>query len=279
MKIPPLCGILIYMVVICTPVKWRVFFLYKFFMKGVVILLDYNPHYYNEDNQIGDRCFFDGKDVYLDFNADLKEFRLTPGKMDADYSPTPGGCAFNLFSADAEPMELSLEFYVGGPSPEAVQTNISGLLMAAKQCVIRREGDIFEYAAVLTGRDSEETGVEPYYLLSLEFSVIRRKPLVSHQIVDTAVIYNDGNTASGAKISISPEKAMDSFTVMGITIEDLEPGITYVIDGMEGRVTANGVNYFAHTDLIEFPKIQPGKNEIVMSAAVSVTVSFYPVFS
>ena len=72
---------------------------------------------------------------------------------------------------------------------------------------------------------------------------------------------------------------MKSVTVMGITVTELDPGITYVIDGIEGRVTANGVNYFGHTDLIDFPKIQPGGNRFEISENVPVTVSFYPVFS
>lgn len=243
------------------------------------MVVNYNPQYYNEDRQIGDRCFFDGKDVYIDFNADLKSFEVTPGKIDADYAPGTGSSGLDLYSVDADPMELTTEFYVGGPSPEAVQTNISNMLLAARQCVIRKEGDIFEYAAVLTDRDSEDTEVEPYYLLSLKFAVIRRKPLVTHQIQQTAVIYNEGNVASGARISLSPETEMDSVTVMGITVMDLEPGITYMIDGITGRVTANGINYFGHTDLIEFPKIQPGENEIEVSGSIPVTVSFYPVFS
>lgn len=242
-------------------------------------MLDYNPQYYNEDRQIGDKCFFDGKDVYIDFNADLKSFEVTPGKIDADYAPGTGSCELNLYSVDANLMELIADFYVGGPSSETVQTNISNMLLAAQQCVIRKGGDVFEYAAVLTDRDSEDTEVEPYYLLSLKFAVIRRKPLVTHQIQQTSVIYNEGNVASGIRISLSPETKMESVTVMGITVMDLEPGITYVIDGIAGRVTANGINYFGHTDLTEFPKIQPGENEIEVSEGIPVTVSFYPVFS
>lgn len=242
-------------------------------------MIDYNAQYYNEDKQVGDKCFFDESDVYIDCNADLKSFEISPGAIDPDFSPAAGVSNFNLFSIETDPAELVAEFYVGGPSCEATQTNISNLIRAARQCVVRKEGDIFEYAAVLIDRECENTEVEPYYLVSLKFAVIRRKPLVTQRITDSAVVYNDGNTASGMKISIFPDEEMESFTVAGVTIEDLSPGITYVIDGITGRVTANGINYFAHTDLIDFPKIQPGKNKIVMSEAIPVTVSFYPVFS
>ena len=241
--------------------------------------MDYDKNYYSEDRRVGDRCFFDERDTYLEFNADLKSFEISPGALNTDYAPQAGLNGFQLYHFECDPMLLDMEFYIGGPSYEAVQTNISQLLKTARQCVIRKEGDIFEYAGVLIDRASENTGVEPYYLLSLRFAVIRRKPRVTKQICGSATIYNEGNEESGVWISVTPESEMESITIMGITLEDLSPGVTYVIDGLAGRVTANGINYFAHTDIIDFPKMQPGKNEIVVSEEIPITVSFYPVFS
>ena len=241
--------------------------------------MDYNSAYYNEDQQVGERCFFDDKDVYVDFNADLKSFSFNPGELNTDFRVSVGVESLTLYQNDDDPAELILEFYVGGPSYEAVQTNISGLLLAAKECVIRKQGDIFEYAALLTDRKSEDTGVEPYYLVTCTFAAVRRKPLRVLSIESNAAIYNDGNQESGVRIVFVPKKDMSSFTIMGITIENLKKDISYAIDGISGKVTADGVNYFAHTDLINFPKVLPGKNEIVMSEPMSVTISFYPVFS
>ena len=241
--------------------------------------MDYNPRFFQEDRRVGEQCFFDDRDVYMAFNADLKSFELSPGAINTDFSPAAGGSEFLLFLSESDPGQLKMEFYVGGPSAEVVQTNIFNLLRAAKKCVIRKEGDVFEYAAVLIDRNSEDTQVEPYYLVTLQLAVVRRKPLVIKQILGNAIIYNEGNESSGAKISLSPAEEMGSFTIMGITIEDLSPGTTYVIDGITGRVTANGINYFAHTNIIDFPKIQPGKNEIEMSEDLSVMISYYPVFS
>lgn len=242
-------------------------------------MIDYNPAYYNEDSQVGESCFLDGKNAYIDFNADLKTFLVSPGDLTTDYSIAAGCSDFNLFQFEAKPMELLMEFYVGGSSYEATQTNISNLFLAAKQCVIRKEGDIFEYAAVLVERSSEDTEVEPYYLVICRFAVIRRKPMVERKLNQSSVIYNEGNTPSGMRIVIDPERVMETFTVADVTISDLAPGITYIIDGISGRVTANGVNYFAHTNIIDFPKIKPGKNEIKMSEDIPIVVSFYPVFS
>lgn len=240
---------------------------------------DYNPVYYNEDTQVGESCFLDEKNSYIDFNADLKTFLVRPGGMTTDYSVGSGRSDFNLFQSELDPMELMMEFYVGGPSYEATQTNLSNLFLAAKQCVIRKEGDIFEYPAVLIERSSEDTEVEPYYLVTCRFAAIRRKPLVERKLTQSSIVYNEGNVMSGLRIILEPESAIKEFTIAGITISDLSPGISYMIDGITGSVTANGVNYFAHTDIIDFPKIKPGKNEIKMSEDIPVIVSFYPVFS
>ena len=240
--------------------------------------MDYNANYYSEDRRVGEQCFFDEKDVYIDFNADLKNFLVTPGTITSDYGRSTGMCDLQAYHTYAEPLRLELVFYVGGPSAEATLTNVAGLMQAARQCVVRKEGDIYEYAAVLVDRNCEDTGVDPYQQVSLSFDAIRRRPLIRKRIEGTASIYNPGNQESGVKISIFPDQEMDMVTVMGITIESLKPGVVYVIDGISGRVTANGVNYFSHTNIIEFPKLAPGKNEIQVSTDVPVEIEYYPIY-
>ncbi len=245
----------------------------------MVQLIEYNPHYYNEDGQVGERCFLNSKDAYIEFNADLKSFQVMPGKAESDYTVAAGNCTMNLHHYETEPFELALEFYVGGASIEDTQTNISNLLLTAKDCIIRKGEDIFEYVAVMTDRESEETDIEPYHLVTCKFAAIRRKPMVRKVLDKTSVVYNDGNTASGLCISVTPMKEMQSLTVAGITITEMKPDITYVVDGISGSVTANGINYFAHTDIIDFPKIEPGRNVISLSEEVPVTITYYPVFA
>ena len=242
---------------------------------------DYNRNYYREDSRVGERCTIDGKDAYLEFNADLKEFVLSQGKLESDYRLSTGNSHFQIFHSSAEEKKLELEFYVGGPSQEAVQTNISNLLQALRQCGISRGSDVFEYAAVLVDNEVEETEVEPYYLVTCELAAVRRKPLVTCRITGTSSVYNDGNTASGVRIEFKAPVtgSIRGITVFGVTISPAKNGATYVIDGINGKVTENGVNCFQLTDLIDFPKIKPGMNEIEMSVSMDASVSFFPVFA
>ena len=131
---------------------------------------------------------------------------------------------------------------MGGPSYEATQTNISNLFPAAEQCIIRREDDILSDAAVLTEREVEDTEVEPYHLVSCTFAAVRRKPLSTIYTEKDIVIFNEGNTKSGARISFTATKACESFQVMGITLNGIQKEKRKrERNGMKGRVTADGI--------------------------------------
>ena len=114
--------------------------------------------------------------------------------------------------------------------------------------------------------------------MTLNFAAVCRLPLVSVPLTSTGSVYNQGNTPSGVRFEITPLKKLTSFTIAGITCKDLASNETFVVDGISGKVFSNEDNRFADTDLTEFPTIQPGNNQITMSAPANVTVSFYPLF-
>ena len=64
---------------------------------------------------------------------------------------------------------------------------------------------------------------------------------------------------------------------MGITIKNLTTNTTVTIDGINKTVMAGADNKWADTDLIDFPVLQPGKNEITMSSKQPVVISYYPI--
>ena len=68
---------------------------------------------------------------------------------------------FVEFDRTTEPKTATVEFYVGGASDESAQENISNLLLACKKCVLKRELHRFEYPALLTGKNIQESGVTP----------------------------------------------------------------------------------------------------------------------
>ena len=158
------------------------------------------------------------------------------------------------------------------------QENISNLLLASKNCVLKRELHRFEYPALLIGKNIQEAGVAPYYLVTIIFIIIQRLPLISTDITEPAIIYNEGNIPSGVRYILKPPIDISSFKINSIKVTNLHAGKHFIIDGITGKITENGNNRFADTDLIDFPKIFPGQNEITMSYNIPITVEYYPLF-
>ena len=81
----------------------------------------------------------------------------------------------------------------------------------------------------------ESSGAVSYTHLDVyKRQAVRRKPLSTIYTEKDIVIFNEGNTKSGARISFTATKACESFQVMGITLNGIQKGKTYVIDGMKG---------------------------------------------
>ncbi|MBU9735804.1 hypothetical protein [Diplocloster agilis] len=241
-------------------------------------MYDYNSFYSSQDKCVGEKCFINNKECYLEYNADLVSFHIQPGGISNQYIIQTGQSSFLDFGGTTEPKTATVEFYVGGASDEQAHENISNLFLACKECILKRELHRFEYPALLTGKNVEETGVEPYYLVTLDFIVVQRLPLVSADISEPAIIYNEGNIPSGVRYILKPPINISFFKINGIKVTNLHAGKNFIIDGISGKITENGNNRFAATDIIDFPKILPGKNEINMSYNIPVTVEYYPLF-
>lgn len=237
--------------------------------------------YAERDRQWGKIVTVDGIDVYQSFNADLKEYTVEPGTLTVDYQQRIGKSGLLLFGSESTPKLLTLAFYVGGADEDEAQINAERLIQScARECVIRIGSSRFEYAALLSGAPTvEDTGVQCYLLVTLILYAVRRLPLVSVDFNAAALrLHNPGAVASGLRIILTPAKKITSMQIGDITVKDLAAGVPFVIDGLSGTVTADGENRFADTDLTEFPQIQPGENEIILSQAVPATLEYYPTY-
>lgn len=246
--------------------------------KKVVMPLIYNSNYFISDRRIGDKCFVNGKCTYDLFNADLKSMMLQPGTIEVSYMENTGKSGLVPYGSTIKNRGLIIEFYVGGKSIEDTQINVSNLICACEKCIISTDISRFEYDAIMTAYDETDTGVEPYKLVTISFNVSRRMPLNMITLLSSGTFYNQGNTESGLCIKVTSKSTISNFTICGITIKTLTANRPFTIDGINGRVTENGLNKFSNTNLIDFPKAVPGKNEINMSANVTAELSFYPVF-
>lgn len=85
-------------------------------------------------------------------------------------------------------------------------------------------------------------------------------------------ITNDGTAAAPCRLSFSPINDAMSVKITGlteeeITITNIMRGDNVVIDGINKTVQVNGIDAYSKFDGWEFPRLQPGKNTIAISAA------------
>lgn len=238
-------------------------------------------HYVN-DRRIGEACVINGRDAYSNFNADLISIVPSAGGLTQAYDRSVSKSFFNVYSADFEPSIVKFAFYVGGIDRNDLYTNVSMLIAEAKQCIINTGEDTFEYACVLDSYDVEEQEIEWWQMVTLKFAFIRRLPMwkaSTDGVAKTKLeFFNPGVVESGLRIKLKSASQLTNVKVNDITVDTLHAGNEFVIDGLTGTVTENGVNRFQNTDLINFPRVQHGDNVIQCNKSVQIAIEFYPTF-
>lgn len=235
---------------------------------------------YNYDKCLGGVCTINDKNVYSLFGADLKELAPTAGKITVDFTEVLNKSNLSVNNYRIETGGIKMIFYVAGKRSEDCYINTSNLIAECRNCIIRTDRDRFEYIAVLLSFNVKETGVNFYNEVTLDFGVIKRFPLTVHTFHNGQGSFrNVGSLVSGAKLTIVSKYDHAVLTVNGITLYNVIADDVFVIDGLAGTVTRNGVNCFMQTNLIDFPKVQPGINNVDISDDdVTVSIAYYPTF-
>lgn len=91
-------------------------------------------------------------------------------------------------------------------------------------------------------------------------------------------IFNNGTAPTPCVVTIIPKVdflkvVIEGLTETPITFTGLKTNQTLVIDGEERSVTVDGEDAFDHYDAWEFPKLQPGANQITIANGTSATIS------
>lgn len=233
----------------------------------------------------GYEVFIDGISAFSEYNADLIEKVEVPPTFTRSFARGLGNSSLRLDGVTKGFLNVRLSFYVGGDSITKSLVNVSALARAFKRCVFFVENEKFEYDAILADVSYSYTGVCFFHKVVIGLTCVRRLPLVTLSLPSGGLFYNDGDDDSGLRFSFEMSGSVESFTLRGITFTGLTQGSSYVVDGISGAFTENGVNAFKKTDIIEFPKVSPGLNEIVVgntpetgSLCQNLTVEFYPTF-
>lgn len=91
-------------------------------------------------------------------------------------------------------------------------------------------------------------------------------------------VYNSGTAPAPCVVTFIPKFDFLKLEIQGLTEEPiiftgLKTNEVLVIDGEEKTVTVDGINAFDRYNAWEFPKLQPGMNQIIIENGVSASIS------
>lgn len=179
-----------------------------------------------------------------------------------------------ITDTEIKPRPLSITLVFKGKSRFEVITNISNFAaQLLKKCEIYLP-DSYYYTCIMASISEATEVVETEHMVTYQFDAVRHLPMESETLTKSGIFICRSNIQTECIYEVATNQS--TAIVNGITIQNAEG--TTIIDGMKKTVTKNGANVYKNTDLISFPVLQAGVNQINISDNTSVKVSYYPTF-
>lgn len=168
---------------------------------------------------------------------------------------------------------IKLELYFKGSGRDEILKNISDFILGLKDEVkLKLDNYKNYYKCILSSKETVKTVSKHAYKVNLEFNGYEYGEAEEESVTSTTIsINNIGNVKTPCIIEITPNTVdLIDFIINGvsdspITIKTLRKGEKVIIDGLEGKVTVNNENKYSDTDMWEFPRLNPGINNISFS--------------
>ena len=95
---------------------------------------------------------------------------------------------------------------------------------------------------------------------------------------DSFIIINNGTAPAPCKITVVPQVDIVILTITGVSkkpirVSNLLVNDVLVIDGENRVITVNDEDAFSRYDGWEFPKLEPGENEITITNGAHIQLS------
>lgn len=211
------------------------------------------------------------KDV-KSLNAIVNSFTYRTGELDRDiYNKGMSHLSLSQ-SVTPQARELIVTF-----ESERDTSRFTSLL--SQGIVTIEPGNGFIYECLLSYTPSVTHIGCDYYKISYPLSTIQKGHLVRTELKRKSNFLRIlGTWEAPCRISITPDHDINVFTINSITVKNLKRGITFVIDGINKLVEANGVNRFGDTDIKKFPSFPVGDHEVRISEVANVVVEYYPIY-
>lgn len=215
-------------------------------------------------------------DIQKHFHAEVCSFSYQPLMCSSDFFfPNASLQGFRLEEA-LKPQERNLEIEFWS---EKDISRFTAELLAHNVNVLDID-DGFIYDIVYKGGNTIATQIwNNYYTVSFPVYAIQKGSLVKTELKRKSNLLRVlGTWEAPCKISITPEKNIDVLQINDILVKNLKQGVTFVIDGIDKLVEADGANRFADTNIKKFPSFPPGDHVVELSEMTNVVVEYYPIY-
>ena len=186
-----------------------------------------------------------------------------------------------LLHSDFDHKSLTVKLNVRKPTYQEALETISRLILRLNNTVDIYGPDGIYYWSALSAAPSFSWLSIGFLEVGLTFKSVAHGALQTIKIPrNNYPLHYPGTAPAGYRVEFTAPSTLSGFTVNGITLTNIPSGAEIVIDGIEKRVTQNGTNKFAETDLIDFPRFDPRSPDtiITMSQYIPMTIKFYPTY-
>lgn len=213
------------------------------------------------------------------FGAQLLKYEVGDSDKDVSVEWSPKGLTPLKTIKQPKFKPLSITLIVEAETRAQLEKNKSLLSDACKECTIIFPKDDLEYVCLQTGpaKISRITDLAINMTLELKCFVTEPYHLINLQKSLSQSVNIKGNSRVEVVYTITTKDALGSFTIQGITVNNLPANSVTVIDGEKKTIKTNGLNKFADSDLVEFPTLPSGNITIKISSVLpAVTINYKP---
>lgn len=162
---------------------------------------------------------------------------------------------------------------------EGSDTHDAAVKMSDLTAILQKQSELFMpdkfyYYCVLTGTGAATTKAPWIEQCTYTLIGLRHGPLETVVINQSTNIFVEGNSSTECRYIIDTQSK--SIQINNITVNNISGQI--VIDGMDSLVQQDGKNKFADCDMVSFPILYPGNNEITITGNATVVIQYYPVY-
>ena len=227
-------------------------------------------------------CTVNGKPLATYGGAALLDYTIGETPLDVTTFHGINRTSWNLLKNMFSMREITLTVVFEGPDLREAKRNrsaLNGVLFDKADLFIPDDG--FHYSVICTSTGAETLigqGDKTAQIKSTyAFKGIRHDDLKTVTLPAGETMYCLSTMPlTDCRLSSTVGTSADSYQLGGAEFANVEAGDVLVFDGINGKITKNGVNYAESVAWFDFPSLIPGPNTI--DCLDAVTVEYEPTY-